>query len=166
MAATRRWLSGTLLVVGGTIVLAYQVLFVLNVYVSSRVEVDNCLGIYTGRDVELVKNKMVRNETVEQRIHRLFVSETWRGRHFDALSQTFVTCSAVDTHGRAFVFHWEVDHDFQPLGDTSWKGIQIFALTKATGRLTPELVMRGLKFRDLPTSPSMEDSALYGLRSP
>jgi hypothetical protein len=84
------------------------------------------------------------------------------GWHVDDISETFVSCSGVDTSGQYVAFYWEVDDGVSPKDGRLMWGRHITALTRATAVLTPAYKPEGRALSDMPTEPSMTAQALYG----
>jgi hypothetical protein len=124
---------------------------------------DNRLGVLIGRDIRLVQEARVGDETVRDLINHRYTDATWSGWHREEVWRTFVECHARSTDRDEVRFVWEVDHGFSPADGGAKEGVYIFALTRDTGALTPQYIPRGLAIADLPSAPSMTATALHGL---
>jgi hypothetical protein len=140
-------------------VIACALLAVLVVIVlGSADDVDNLIGVRTGRAVALVKGQPLRGGTLADVVGS---RARWAGRHQGELWRTFVTCRTVHD-GHEIVYHWEVDHGVSPrLGYERAAGVFITPLTRATAALAPELLPGELRAERLPLGPSLSARAIY-----
>lgn len=71
-------------------------------------DLDQAVGLLTGRALRLVQNHVEDGETVKQIVLERFRNVRWHAYHRDYLGETYVRCDGVDRSGSPVAMVWVV----------------------------------------------------------
>jgi hypothetical protein len=128
-------------------------------------EIDNVLGIQSGRDLRYIQNLRPGSGRLEDQIKQSFRIEYWNAYHVDEIYRTVVDCHVVASSGRREVLSWEIAHWFSPNSRVPKRRLFICALTPEAAKLTPEFVPPGLSLKEYPSQRVLRSEFLYGWAS-